>query len=135
MELSRRKPMFASGPPPGAMLAHALVAALGQRIDYEWSSGALRAGRLDRSRGPSLVAMPRDFRPADPEVGRALLHEGDIVLVLWLGETHYPLTGDEATERFMAASAGFAQVRHQSRAPEYRLDVLHAVSGPASAGM
>ena len=59
-------------------------------------------------------------------VGAALLPEADIVLVHWLGPTHYPLTGDEAAEGFIANARPFAQVAKQSRTAEYRLDVLRA---------
>ncbi len=48
---------------------------------------------------------------------------GDVVLVHWLGETHYPLTGDEAAETFIAA-LGAATVVSAQREAEYRLDVL-----------
>ncbi len=56
----------------------------------------------------------------------ALLPGGDVVLVHWLGETSYPLTGDEAAEGFIAGAKGFARVLAQSRTGEYRLDVLRA---------
>jgi SAM-dependent methyltransferase len=49
---------------------------------------------------------------------------GDIVLVHWTGETHYPLTGDEAAELFIADSADFAAVTGHARTDAYRLDVL-----------
>ncbi|SDM90033.1 Nodulation protein S (NodS) [Methylobacterium phyllostachyos] len=49
---------------------------------------------------------------------------GDVVLVHWTGETHYPLTGDEATERFMAGADDFLRTQHQTRSDKYRLDVL-----------
>lgn len=55
---------------------------------------------------------------------------GDIVLVHWLGETDYPLSGDEAADGFMAAlGPGWTPMR-QDRTAEYRLDVLRR-SGPA----
>ncbi|HMO29325.1 SAM-dependent methyltransferase [Enterovirga sp.] len=54
----------------------------------------------------------------------ALLPGGNVVLVHWLGETNFPLTGDEAAEGFIAATAGFARPVRQDRAAEYRLDVL-----------
>ena len=50
--------------------------------------------------------------------------QADIILVHWLGETDYPLTDDEAAERFIAAAAPFARVERRSRAEGYRLDVL-----------
>jgi predicted TPR repeat methyltransferase len=51
---------------------------------------------------------------------------GDVVLVHWLGETHYPLTGDEAATAFIDACGGRLRVRHQARTSDYRLDVLSA---------
>lgn len=59
-------------------------------------------------------------------VGGAVLPGGDIVLVHWLGETSYPLTGDQAAEGFITGANGFAKVAKQSRTTEYRLDVLRA---------
>ena len=47
-----------------------------------------------------------------------------VLLVHWTGETNYPVTGDEAAERFIAGMAGVAKVTRQERRPEYRLDVL-----------
>lgn len=59
-------------------------------------------------------------------VGGALLPEADIVLVHWLGVTHYPLSGDDAAEGFIAGARGFARVLKQERTDQYRLDVLRA---------
>ncbi len=58
---------------PGAHLPSAVVTAFRRQIAYELNVGALRAGRLDGARGPSLMATPRDFRPCDPPLGRAML--------------------------------------------------------------
>ncbi|MCJ2097610.1 SAM-dependent methyltransferase [Methylobacterium sp. E-046] len=69
---------------------------------------------LDRADLARLVAR----------VEGALLPEADIVLVHWLGVTHYPLSGDEAAEGFIAGARNFATVVKQSRTAEYRLDVL-----------
>ncbi|MCJ2054863.1 class I SAM-dependent DNA methyltransferase [Methylobacterium sp. J-070] len=49
---------------------------------------------------------------------------GDVVLVHWTGETHYPLTGDEATARFIECARAFLRVLGQTRTDKYRLDVL-----------
>jgi predicted TPR repeat methyltransferase len=57
-------------------------------------------------------------------VASALAPRGDVVLVHWTGETDYPLTADEAVELFIARLDGAAEVSHQVRRPEYRLDVL-----------
>ncbi|MCJ2019479.1 nodulation S family protein [Methylobacterium sp. E-065] len=50
--------------------------------------------------------------------------DGDVVLVHWTGETHYPLTGDEAAERFIDGARAFLHVSNQTRRDKYRLDVL-----------
>lgn len=55
----------------------------------------------------------------------SLAEGGDVVLVHWTGETHYPLTGDAAAELFIAGSSNFLRVDHQSQAEKYRIDVLH----------
>lgn len=59
-------------------------------------------------------------------VGRTIATGGDIVLVHWLGETHYPLSGDAAADLFIGLAASFADVFHQARYDAYRLDVLRA---------
>ncbi|GJE56854.1 class I SAM-dependent DNA methyltransferase [Methylobacterium thuringiense] len=69
---------------------------------------------LDRADLARLVAC----------VETALLPGGDIVLVHYLGETDYPLSGDAAADGFIQGSAGFAEILAQSRTAEYRLDVL-----------
>lgn len=62
-------------------------------------------------------------------VEAALLPEGDVVLVHWVGETDYPLSGDEAAEGFIAEAARFARPLRQLRTAEYRLDVLRRTDG------
>lgn len=57
-------------------------------------------------------------------VAASLLPKGDAVLVHWTGPTDYPLSGDEAAERFIAGTAPFMRVQRQGRANDYRLDVL-----------
>lgn len=49
---------------------------------------------------------------------------GDIVLVHWLGETDYPLTGDGAVEGFLRAAGTAVRPIHTARGDGYRLDVL-----------
>ena len=56
------------------------------------------------------------------QVRQSLQPGGTVVLVHYLGETDYPLTGDEAATAFIAAIG--LQPVHQSRAPLYRIDVL-----------
>ena len=76
---------------------------------------------LDRADLARLVAR----------VEGAVLPGADIVLVHWLGVTHYPLSGDDAAEGFIAGAKGFARVLTQSRTAEYRLDVLRAAEPTA----
>jgi SAM-dependent methyltransferase len=56
---------------------------------------------------------------------------GDCVLVHWLGETDYPLSGDAAAEGLIAAMAGFAAPLAAERTAQYRLDVLRRIGGAA----
>lgn len=76
---------------------------------------------LNRTDVPRLAARVRD----------ALAPGGDCVLVHWTGDTDYPLSGDEAAERFIAAASGFASVTRQERSERYRLDLLRSRTGAA----
>jgi SAM-dependent methyltransferase len=76
---------------------------------------------LDRADVERLVARVAD----------SIEQNGDIVLVHWLGETNYPLSGDQAAEIFIEAAAPFAALTSQSREEAYRLDVLSPVEAKA----
>jgi chemotaxis methyl-accepting protein methylase len=54
--------------------------------------------------------------------------DADMLLVHWTGETNYPLSGDDATERFLQ-SMGSREVG-SVRSPQYRLDVVHGQAFP-----
>ncbi|RYC32578.1 methyltransferase domain-containing protein [Lichenibacterium minor] len=56
----------------------------------------------------------------------ALEPDGQVVLCHWLGETDYPLRGDEAADLFIAAAAPRCRSSAARREPEYRLDLLSA---------
>ena len=58
-----------------------------------------------------------------------LVPGGDVVLVHWLGETHYPLTGDEAVELFKTSASAWAHVVSTQRHEAYRLNVLRVRGG------
>ena len=73
---------------------------------------------------------PEDLATLVRRVGGAVEPGGDIVLVHWLGETDYPHSGDGAAEGFIGLAAPFARVLHQSRTPEYRIDLLRAGTAP-----
>ncbi len=65
-----------------------------------------------------------DVRRLAARVNMAAAPGADILLVHWLGETHYPLSGDEAADTFIAAS-NTSRVE-QRREDAYRLDILRA---------
>jgi predicted TPR repeat methyltransferase len=74
------------------------------------------------------------FGPADLDrmagrVAGSLALGGDVLLVHWTGDTNYPLSGDAASSRFIAAVASIAAVAHEARAPRYRLDLLRRAPG------
>ena len=54
----------------------------------------------------------------------AILPGGSLLLVHYLGGTDYPLTGDEAATRFIAATG--LPPAYQARQPLYRIDRLDA---------
>lgn len=57
----------------------------------------------------------------------ALAPGGDVVLVHWTGETDYPLSGDAASDGFIAALRDAVIVTRGERHQHYRLDVLRRV--------
>lgn len=56
----------------------------------------------------------------------ALEPDGQMVLCHWLGETDYPLRGDEAADLFIAAAAPRWRTSAARRESQYRLDLLSA---------
>ena len=56
----------------------------------------------------------------------AIVDGGDIVLCHWLGETDYPLGGDEAADLFIAATRPRLRMEEARREERYRLDLLSA---------
>ena len=60
-------------------------------------------------------------------VGASLAPGGDVVMGHWGGKTRGPPTGEEASDRFIAAAAGTLRALRQERNPDYRLDVLRRV--------
>lgn len=56
------------------------------------------------------------------EVERTLAPDGQVLLVHWVRETDYPLSGDEATDAFLTA-ATFVHPIRQERNEDYRLDL------------
>ncbi|WP_019516957.1 SAM-dependent methyltransferase [Sphingomonas sp. Mn802worker] len=48
---------------------------------------------------------------------------GDLLLVHWIGETDYPLSGDEAVEGLRRLMGNGVEVVHAERREQYRLDL------------
>jgi SAM-dependent methyltransferase len=65
-----------------------------------------------------------DLAELSRRVAKALAPRGTIILVHWTGETDYPLSGDQASELFMAQLRDEVDVVSGERRPQYRLDVL-----------
>src|SRR5579875_2515002 len=90
--------------------ALALAVAARRRVAEEWRGLAGGSHRLQRARAPRLTATPRDFRPADPEAGRALL-SGRLELagvVLEIGPGGDPWDRPSPTRRFAVELHRFA---------------------------
>jgi SAM-dependent methyltransferase len=68
----------------------------------------------------------RDLRRLAACTEASLAPGGDILLVHWIGETDYPLTGDAATGIFCTALAPRVVITRQVRTDRYRLDLLRA---------
>jgi Nodulation protein S (NodS) len=69
---------------------------------------------------------PADIDRCAARVMASLLPGANVLLVNWLGRSDDPCSGDEATERFIAATADALTVAHRDRQPRYRLDLLVA---------
>ncbi len=67
---------------------------------------------------------PADLDATADRCFDALRRDGEVLLCHWLGETDYPQSGDEAADRFIAATSGRLQVRFRRREPAYRLELL-----------
>ena len=89
------------------------------------------AGRFDLIVSSEvLYFLSYDDIAASVALMRAALEPGGhLLLVHWLGETHYPLSGDEAAESVIERGDGWLDVVHQERMPLYRIDVLQARPG------
>lgn len=68
-----------------------------------------------------------DLKRVCTQVTRSLRPGGDVLLVHWLPETDFPLSGDEATERFIAGTADVLKPLVASRSEFYRMDTLRRI--------
>lgn len=73
---------------------------------------------------------PSDLAALARRVAGALVPGGDCVLVHWTGETDYPLGGDAAVTRFLAAMPADIAITRQERSAAYRLDALRRHPAP-----
>jgi SAM-dependent methyltransferase len=69
---------------------------------------------------------PADIDRCASRVKGSLRPNARVLLVNWLGISDDPCSGDEAAERFIAATAGTLTVVLQARQSRYRLDLLLA---------
>jgi uncharacterized heparinase superfamily protein len=59
---------------PGGNLALALAVGAGRTLREEWRGSGVRRGIAAPPRSDGFAVAPRDFRPADPAMGRAVLN-------------------------------------------------------------
>ena len=111
-------PPRASGPKRARVGAGLWAQALGtagvRRLSAEWRGLTAGSHRLQRARAPKLTATPRDFRPTDPEIGRALL-AGRLALAgaeLDIGPGGDPWDRPSPTRRFAVELHRFAFAPH-----------------------
>ena len=60
----------------------------------------------------------------------SLRNPSHVLLVHWLGETDYPLSGDDAVTEFVFRTGSFLRIICQQRTAEYRLDLLEPIPAP-----
>ena len=92
----------------------AIATAVARRLAYEWRGVSAGSHRLQRARAPKLNATPRDFRPPDPELGRAIL-AGRLRLAgaeLEIGPGGDPWDRPSPTRRFAVELHRFAFAPH-----------------------
>ena len=65
-------------------------------------------------------------------VNRGLTPDGHVLLVHWVRETDYPLSGDDAVGLFLAQCPRL-QIIRQERTADYRLDLAEAPHGSVEA--
>jgi SAM-dependent methyltransferase len=70
---------------------------------------------------------PEDVDALAARVSCSLAPGGHVELVHWVRDTDYPLSGDEAAERFIAALGQNVYLIAQQRTADYRLDLLVAL--------
>ena len=107
------RPAGAAGATAG-LWALALATAARRRVAAEWRGLVAGSHRLRRSQAPKLTATPRDFRPTDADIGRAIL-AGRLALAgaeLQIGSGGDPWDRASPTRRFAVELHRFAFAPH-----------------------
>jgi hypothetical protein len=134
------RPRYARGFEVGCALG-VLTAELGRRCDdllaVEPVAAALDAAAARNADQPHIRFAPMsevidylgaaDVAALAARVAGALERGGDVVMVHWIGKKRGPPSGDEASDRFVAAAGGALAVLRAERNPDYRLDLLRRV--------
>ncbi|GJE19262.1 class I SAM-dependent DNA methyltransferase [Methylobacterium marchantiae] len=71
---------------------------------------------------------PDDMARLAERILETLRPDGDLVLVHWTGPTHYPQSGDEASDMLIGILDGSIRIVHHHRTDRYRLDVLTRIA-------
>ncbi len=96
------------------------------RVPQEWPDGKFNLIVLSEV----IYYLDRaDIGRLADRVKGSLRAGGHVLLVHWIGDTDYPLSGDEASELFITHMEGVARQVQKARTDRYRLDCLEALSG------
>lgn len=113
-----------------AVALDAARAASNDLPDVEFAQRAIPGGMPD---GPfDLIVLSEvlyyltmtDVQETARSCTTRLRRGGEIVLCHWLGETDYPLTGDEAADAFIKGASAPGSSQRTIRRGEYRLDQI-----------
>lgn len=117
-------------PLPGRHLARAVAVGAGRVLAEEWRAAPLHRWLTTHPRPSGFGLQPRDFRPADPEVGRAIL-AGAFVLegaTLTVGVRGDPWDRPSPSRAFAEALHRFDWLPHlTAAAPEGAAEALRLV--------
>jgi len=90
-------------------------------VPDQWPDGAFELILLSEV---VYYLNPEDVDRLTARVTHSLAKEGSVILVHWMGETNYPLSGDEAAALFIKRVGSSCVVERADRYRQFRLDVL-----------
>ncbi len=102
------------------------------QVPQQWPAGEDRYDLILLSEVVYYLAAEDVLRLAD-RVGASLAEEAEVLLVHWIGETDYPLSGDAAASLFIG-QASFATPVSSARTDRYRLDLLRVTQRAGATG-